>query len=741
MNQIKISKNLYLCDMNVATEKDKEIETVRQQQHILYCVDISGSMCGELDELRRHLKNHLVSDNINENTVISIIAFSGKNECFVVAESVKMNDLRDVKRIHDSIDKYLQAMCLTAFLPPLQEIGGIIERFNKFSGGEKILYSLVFMTDGYNNDSPYTDVIKELEKLEEKLSSASFIEYGYYADSKSMAEMAEVVGGQKIFAKDFESYKIEFDRILTQKTEERKEVAISEIKTNIAFPFLFSVDGERILLYSTAYKKSVLVPVSTEKLYYFSRVGNEKTTDGESKLKDDRETALYYASYVLSIKGKFFDSENCMNIIGDKHLIDMFQGSFGKQRLNELQGIIKLSAENPDIRFLEGKIEGYTPNDNQYCLMNLIDDLASSDDNRFYPHHKDFNYNYTGAKMVTKQEADISTGEILACPEFVREYSKNGYPLSDLVYNSERANISIRLRIEGKVNLPPNQWNIVSVPSFIWRNYTIVCDGIFNFENLPVTLNDKTMKKLQKKNVRMETDENGISVIDLTSLPIINKKMVKSISAKELSSIEIELIKVQSLVKFLKPLTKKDYSKQLSKFLQHVSGMPVEALAFISSLGISEFNGFSPRVEASETTDSYIACYLKTKVAKFSSVPKIDDVVKKINENKNLTPSESVVKSEMDKFYAVASSAVYEGISEKSKKEIEEKIADTYFFDYNEKRKLLLSEKAKIIFSLIMTRSWFKEFASMDENEISVEVFEGLSTTCKFEFVEDSVAV
>lgn len=743
--QIEISKNLYIGAIPCNREEE-EVRTVTQMQHIIYCVDISGSMYNELAELRRHLKNHLVSDNIHENTAISIIAFSGKNECFTVVESVKLNDLRDIDRIHKAIDKYLQALCLTAFLPPLQVTEQVIENYNKANPNEEVLHSLVFMTDGYNNDSPYSEVLKKLEQLDSKVASASFIEYGYYADGKSLLEMAEAVGGQKIFAKDFESYQIEFDKILDQKAEERVSIDIDEIKSSLAFPFLFAKDGNRIIMYSTKYKKEILVSKSVKEVYYFSKLPIEINPQ---IFEDSEDAILYLAAYVLSMQNKYFDAEKCIAKIGDIFFLKLLQGSYGKQKLNQFQELLR-DAVHGQNRLVEGRDKTYVPDDNQYCLMNLINDLSSSEENRFLPDNPSFEYNYTGVKMETVG-VEIGEGDRVV-PEFKRKYSANGYPLTDLVYNSERANISIRLRIDGDVVLPKNQFGVDSIPSFIWRNYTIVRDGILNFRYLPCILNEKTYNKLVKKGVKfikekVETTEDGrllqTVIIDMSDLPIINKRMVKSISAKSLAEIEIELIKVQSAAKFLKSVLKTTPQGEvkISPFAKVIQGQTKEFLEYVTALGISEYNGFSPKVAAADSTDSYMSCCLKTKVAKFSSVPKVADVIKKINENKNLTPSESVVKDEMDKFYNVSESVKYEGMSEKSKQKIAEDIAENYFVDNNEKRKELIAAKAEIIFSLIMTRSWFKEFSSMDENEIEVNVNNDIKTTCKFEFKEEEVAI
>ncbi len=718
MKQLAISKSMSLASLDTNFQKE-EIKEVKK--HVIYCVDISGSMYNDLPSLRDHLKNSIVINN--DGLILSLVAFSGKNECYTILNHYHVDSLKDIQNVHALIDKYLQPLCLTAFLQPLESTKDLIEKST-----EEMSHNLIFMTDGYNNDSPFSEVLEKLSELEPMVDSATFIEYGYYADGRSLEEMAEKVGGRKLFAKDFESYKVEINNTIQHNSSKRVLYPIENIKDQLLLPFIYSISDNGIIIYSTKYKKEISVDPSTEKLYFF--IKNDKEIENEKF--DDKE--LYSAAFALLTKNKFFDAENILTTMGDVRMINFMQGCYGKQKLEMMKNLLTKAIYKKECRFVDGKQKGMKADENRYCLVDLINDLSNDENNRFYPQHPDFVYNYTGRKTFVKVEGSVDS----QIPEFTRQYDDNGYSLSNLVLNTERANISIQLKINGILTLPQNQFHIDSVNTFIYRNYTILKDGIVNVPTLPVKLTEKMKKKLTNKDVEFSTDENGISSINLYSLPIVNKRMVQNISAKTLANCELDLISVQSALKFLKDYFKEknvtlETASKDSQFLKMYNGDQIE---FLKSIGVTEYSGYTPKVGLEEGKDTYIACTLTCKVAKFSKIPKINDVRKKINENKKLTPSENAVKIEIDSFNNIVNNAIYEGISSKSKSELELSIAKRYYEDLNNKRKELLQIKAEIIFSLILTRSWFKEFSSMEENTLNVKASGDFDTTITFEFKE-----
>jgi hypothetical protein len=57
---------------------------------------------------------------------------------------------------------------------------------------------------------------------------------------------------------------------------------------------------------------------------------------------------------------------------------------------------------------------------------------------------------------------------------------------------------------------------------------------------------------------------------------------------------------------------------------------------------------YSPDVKKKEPVDFYLAKEFEVKVAKFSSLPKIEEVREKIEKNRPLTPSQELLKESLD---------------------------------------------------------------------------------------------
>lgn len=141
--------------------------------------------------------------------------------------------------------------------------------------------------------------------------------------------------------------------------------------------------------------------------------------------------------------------------------------------------------------------------------MNLIKDLGDYNC-LFFPQHESFKYNRIGRKKIAKgstlsDEDKKRLSEAVNVEEarmilkdlesknvdlkFVNTNPNAGYDISDVVWNEERANLSIRVKYEGKVALPSNKFGLTEVDSYKYNTYSIVKDGLVNVEHLPINFN------------------------------------------------------------------------------------------------------------------------------------------------------------------------------------------------------------------------------------------------------------
>jgi len=476
------------------------------------------------------------------------------------------------------------------------------------------------------------------------------------------------------------------------------------------------------------------------------------------------ETALYGALYILADQLKFEDVEEIFPSLKDNYHYKMLLNAYGKQKLNAFKTSIKECVEDPSKRFPEGKADIKPIDENAYCLMYLFNDLGANNC-LFYPNHSSFKYNRIGRKKTAKgSELNEAEKKRLSEAKNVEEASEilkeleeknvdlkfidlepnKGYNCSDLVYNESRANLSIRIRIEGNVILPKNnKYNITEIFSYKWRTYNIIKDGLLNIQTLPIGYNLDIEKILVDNNVKYTLDYDKVTsvpyyiIIDLNSLPIINKSMVKNISANDLGKLEIQLLDIQGVNKVYSFYRKTLFPKESTSFVESYGQ---EVADWLKEIGITDFNGFAPKTTLDIATDFYMSVVLDIKTKGLSSFPKVEDVVNKISENKPLKLNEIAMANAIIKYKEQMESDLYKSLSEEQQKEVLKTYLINKSNEINSNKRKLMQEKAQIIFSLILSRSWFKEFKTFEENQLTLNVDNNVYELT-FELKEEKVEI
>lgn len=751
MESIKFNDSFYLTiqDVNVSAEKHAKPKQV--PTNFITIIDVSGSMSGELGSIRTQLKNKL-SNLVKEGDTITIIWFSGNRDAGILKEEVEIKSLKSLQDLNNAIDKFIRPIGATAFHKPLVLANEAIGRIKK--NRPNSVFSLIFMTDGYNNDCAWPDVTKSLKTLEPHLAASTFVEYGYYADSRRIAEMAELVGGEKIEAQRFDDYEAVFEAKI-QKTYSSSKKVLVNVPTNVKFDFAFTIsDDNEVVLYGIN-NGQVLVPENTPSLLFFtSGAATFKTYNDPS---DKELNKLMYGSvYVLSEKLQTEHVDDVFKVLGDQQLYKTYSNAYGKQKLFAFKGLVKECIGDISKQFLGGRSTNIVLDENAYCVMNFIEDLTSDENALVYPLHDEFDYKRIGAKKVAKtdtlneeQKAKIASattveelkalaGEMVGTESLKFTYNDKtkGYSISNVVWSSERANLSLNVRFDGYVELPANQFGLTKFDTFIYRTYTVIKDGILNLEKIPVSISETTFNKFKSQGVVTGNYSSGVVVTDISALPIINKKMVKTISAKKLGMLEYELTQTKALEKAYKYFEELHFPKKSKGFVDKYG---TEAEAWLKSLGITEYNGFNPSMTTEKGTDFYMAVELNTKIAKHSSIPKITDVIDKMKSGKALNPVDLLVKVAIDDYNTQINSKMY---TELTDQELKNKVLENWLKSVkgavNKKRKGLLQEIAQIKFSLILSKKWFEEFKTFEEDTLNLKIANN-DVTFKFELTESQV--
>lgn len=754
MHNVKFNEKFYLSIKDIKTLNEVNLVPKPLQTNFIIILDVSGSMSGELGDIRTQLKNKLPK-LVKENDSVTIIWFSGRNDAGILMENVEIKTLKNLQEINTAIDRFIKPIGLTAFHKPLVYAKEAIERMKKSRTG---VFSLIFMTDGYNNDCSWSDVTKTLKTLEGDLAASTFVEYGYYADSRAIAQMAELIGGEKLEAERFDEYDGVIEAKL-QKTYGSSKKILVDIPKDRIFDFVFTISPtNEIILYSVN-DDQVLVPEDTISLNWFS----SKPTSSfvyQYENKPELNKLVYTSLYVLIEKLQNDYADEVFKVLGDKNLYDVFTNAYGKQKLFNFKNMVKECVIDNTKQFLKGRVANLVVDENAYCVMDFVNDLTNDENALIYPLHEEFSYKRIGAKKVQSattgelnenQKAQLASAktvdELKALTDAFAEAGEGlkfeyndktkGCPISNLVWSSERANLSINVKFDGYVNLPKNNFSLDKIDTFIYRNYTIIKDGILNITRLPLTLSEATFKKFKSLNlVTGDYQPNTVVVVDFSSLPVINRRMVKSISAKKLAELEYELLKIQGLAKAYKYFDGLHFPKKSKGFVDKYG---VDTEAWLKELGITDYNGFAPKMVSEKGNDFYMAVELNTKIAKHSSIPTVASVIKKLDEGKTLTPADELLKAAIEDYNTQITSKLYVSLKdEKLKNEILENWLKQVTKDLNIKRKSLLQEIAQIKFSLILSKKWFTEFTSFDEDTL-IHKIDGKDLTFTFEMKETEI--
>lgn len=738
----KINNNLYLHSLKV--NKNKKVLAPSHVNHIAV-IDCSGSMSYDLPKIREQLKTKLKL-LLKEKDTISIIWFSGKNQFGTLLEGKTVDNLQELAEVNSIIDRWLRPVCLTGFKEPLQEASKLAKKLTK----PNYVNSLFFMSDGYDNQWSRSDILQQLEATSKEFSSVTFVEYGYYADHNLLQQMAEKSGGSLVQSSGFDKYAPSFEAMFSKRIVNSPKVSL-EVPNSIN-NFAFSLENDDIITFSIE-NNNVLVPESTSYLYCLSESKpSGKIQDLGSLDKDSEAWSAAYAA--LSLYSSRLNSDvvlSLLKVLGDVKYIEQFSGAFGKQKIMDFQDITKIAAFNTGFRLLNGRDTTKVPDDDAFTVLDLLDLLG--EDSKLLVQHPSFTYkrigrSYSNAdEVLTKQEqekiaeltsqlencSDIKlartiTAEIdsiIKKPEslvFKENKNEEGYPLSALVYAEERPNISIRVKKEGTVNLasrlPENSSIPVEFPTYVYRNYTVIKDGILNISKLPCNVPNRVLENLHSNpkipNIIESVKPININcsevVFDLNPLPIINRKMVKSTTFESLAKLEWELVKSRAYQKVLKHIHKEIFGEKKSASFEELYGL--ENSNWLKEQGITDYSGFNPKMVADEASDYYLGKELAVNIKSFSSLPSINAVEKKASAGKKFTPSEAIIADKLSYVKAFMSS----NNNDTENRMLQKWLTDeTQYAIYNTRK--LIREKANIVFAIVVGQTWFTDFESVNETE------------------------
>ena len=300
--------------------------------------------------------------------------------------------------------------------------------------------------------------------------------------------------------------------------------------------------------------------------------------------------------------------------------------------------------------------------------------------------------------------------------------SSNLAKIGSFSYNETRPNVSMLFSLNGTVGLPSDAPSALphDFPTTIFRNYTVIRDGLLNIEQLPVVATQSVIDKLKLNGVPMRQESDGTTIIDLRSMPIINAKMVKSVNAQSLADAIHENMSLKASVKVFKGFLEEVKPAEKSQDIKAKYGE--ECAEYLKSVGITD-SGFNPKTTLSKPTDKYMSVEFAVKFKGLSTIPSYNALLKKLSTGKPLTVGEQLLKPAYD-----------ECVKQKSA------LSESDFIDWLEEQIRVSTEKAnalyeKIIedkFSIVIGQTWFGD---LDVNNPTL-VSNGVPVTFEIKDVE-----
>lgn len=749
INSYKVSDSLYLIHTVVPQQAAQAAPKVEPSVNHVAIIDCSGSMYHDLPKIREQLKKRIPKLMKKEDT-LSIIWFSGRKQFGVLIEAEPIASLPELQEVNNAIDRYLQPVGLTGFKEPLEEAVKLIARIGKKN---KNPFALFFMSDGWDNQWSRQEILKAVEQTAAGLSSATFVEYGNYADRQLLAKMAEKAGGSLIHSENFDSYAPLFEAAIAKQVSGAPRVEV-KIPGDVIGGFAFALDAGELLSFEVDNGK-IAVPEDKADLWYLSPIavgdkGRELVAlskDGSDLKKDSKDLAALNGAYaaisLFSVRMLPQVVLPLLKATGDVKLIQQFGGCFGKQAYSEFMNVTKASAFDAKARFSTGWDPTRVPPDDAFTVLDFLRVLNSDDSNRVLVDSKDFAYTRIGRPAIPVVEKDADGNELPKL-EFEAADAPDGYPVSTLTYNEERPNVSILIRKDGTVDLSkrlkgsgfdkkiPKQFK-----TFIFRNYAIIKDGIINVTRLPVRMTGGTVRQLIDAGFPMEavlglegedaskavgrvkkaSKDRPISfVVDLKSLPVINRNMIKAMSAKDFFEKQWELTKARATQKVLNGI-KKDRFPRESEGFKVLYGE--DGAEWLKALGITDYSGFGPKTVLAEAQDQYMGKELKVSLKGLSSLPSVKEAREKIASGK-ATARHELLRPALKSVEEFEASDVLKKAKDQNK--VYEAWLDDQLSDAKIQVKKLLYQVSQIRFGVIVGQTWFTEFKSLDEQSLSLTV-------------------
>ena len=631
IEELKIGKDIKKVVLlsgirDIITMKEENVERL----HHIHILDRSGSMNKSIDRLIENVKNTI--DYMAEGDLISVIWFSGYDECKVLLKGATKS-----KDLYTLLDTLKSTVGLTCFSEPLRLANEVIDELKALCPN----FSVTMFTDGctvtpHSQEEEEKRIFEQLDIMKDNILALNTIGYGWYYQEDLLKKMAETsLFGRMIHSEDIEDYKDIWERqykIVSECVPEKIKIDILDNDGDVLYLTRNNTKLSKNTIemsYLDKWKNQFFVIVPENSKIKVAYKDSETIIDVDKvstpKLRHDTvDNFLYALAYEKYYNGNTDEALDILMELKDKNMIDAQLKAFTSLERQEYQDKLQNAIYNNSYRDNTAP-DNYIPADNAFCIMDLLKILAS-DDNYYLPTR---DYNRIGVKVTDN---------------FNLFKSKHANPGSfkDIVLNNKNLNISLRFTVDGLVKINPRQAEKHDLPSkidsILFRNHTIIKDGRLNMDIINCKLTNKTYRELVDKiymyNI-VGTEDGGVTVVmNLKNLPIINRMYAKDKDPRNLLDVVQEINELKANMKIYK-----DFFKGLTednKVKVRSTEFTPEQMEVLREHGLNaqlQYVGVDNGAVSNDENDYYMARSLEIGVKGWSNLPKISDVVTKMENN------------------------------------------------------------------------------------------------------------
>lgn len=698
---VKVNKSRYLVQDTLPKSKEVHLKSTKEKTNHVFIFDRSGSMGWTLRDLIEDLIKQ--AQALPDGDTFTAGWFSSQSEFGWICKGLSLTENRNA--IPTMLRKYNDTVGMTCYSEILQDTNKVIDDLSAISKNN----ALAFFSDGYPNQS-VNSITSICKGLAPKLSSVMLLGYGSFYGRDFMAGMAQSLGGILVHSSNIS----EFSKSYTSFREgsENLQPRVEYKVPADAKEFITTLDKNGYVVTHSIEDKTLYISPETTHILYF--------TEKEPKVKKFTHEALLPAIYAVARSASQLANYplaiQTLGVIGDVKYIDAFNNAFTIGEYGGIEAELLDAVTDNNMRFVKGQRDNYVPSDDQFCGLQLLDALVNDPTAALMIKHPAFVYR------------SISRGTKAKNPDLKFQTNADAkIGLRSLVFSDEKLNVSLGANTFGTVALdadaPKHGLNQLFAAKK-YNNYTIIYDGKWNVTDLPVVDLSPETKKLVHDN-GLVVSENGVTVLKLTRIPVINRKIAGShTDLNEVCDIlkqELVLEGRQKAYKAIYSRVPEDIRKQIDDLVRPAA-FNSEQVEYLSKFGIDKEGVFSPEKETLPVRDVVPYTMIKFAVKGFSSVPAIAKVEEKLAEKKKLTPSEQNVADALS-LYSVETSNIN---SDKQKalylKESIEQIRKDLF--------TLRSELNTAKFAVILGKTNFTQLPKLDNGDNSYE-YQGLTYQIK----------